>query len=44
MAIRIYENFRALPSDGPLRHGTDFAHRVDNSLAEQALANDPPAL
>jgi len=34
----------ALLSGGLIRHGTDFARCVDNSLAEQAIAADPPTL
>ena len=34
----------ALLSGGLLQRGTDFARCVDNSLAEQAIADDPPTL
>jgi NitT/TauT family transport system substrate-binding protein len=34
----------ALLSGGLLQRGTEFARCVDNSLAEQAIADDPPTL
>jgi NitT/TauT family transport system substrate-binding protein len=40
-----YERLRAaLVSGGFVRHGASFAQAVDNSLAEQAVRDDPPAL